>query len=108
MVREILDKFLWITEETFTRKLSQAVGKDKDGNELPWHIKRCLRKQYNDRRGSQLENIDGKKCQQIDYCGQRVREIYKLVHDFEEVFNEGSIQRLSDYNDSWKKDIEFH
>ena len=104
VVKMMIDRLLWITDEIFTRNHSQPAGKDADGEPLPWEIKGCQRKQYNDIRGSRVENIDGKPCQPTDYCGQRIREMYELAREFEEVLSKGPIDRIYHYNQSWKYD----
>ena len=105
VVKMMIDHFLWITDEIFTRNHSQSTGEDADGEPLPWKINGCQRKQYNDWRGSTLENNDDKPCRPTDYCGQRIREMYELARQFEEILDKGQIERIYKfYNQGWKYD----
>ena len=103
VVKKMIDRLLWTTDEIFTRHHIK-VDKDADGNPLPRKINGCQRTQYYDERGSVKENNDGKPCRPTDYCGQRIREMYKLAHKFEEVLGKGTIERIYDNDQSWQYD----
>ena len=103
LVKEHLDSILFLTEEYFTRYHSK--GKI-DGE--PWKINGCQQVQTD--KGQFLLNNAKKPCKPTDYCGQRIREIYKAVNEFDKFFRsigEGPIEKLSKYDGGWINDKKF-
>ena len=108
LVKEHLDSILFLTEEYFTRYHSKGEHRNGPEDGEPWKINGCQQVQTD--KGSFLLNNDRKTCQPTDYCGQRIREIYKAVNEFDKFFRsigEGPIEKLSKYDGGWINDKKF-